>query len=62
MIDDSDVVLVALEKNPKKAIFFMKNSSSGYSTNDAILQLVDKIFDSFEKNQFSCMDSLLILY
>ena len=26
---------------------------SGYSTNDAIVQLVDKIFDSFEKEQFS---------
>ena len=26
---------------------------SGYSTNDAIVQLVDKIFDSFEKEQFT---------
>ena len=26
---------------------------SGYSTNDAIFQLVDKIFDSFEKEQFT---------
>ena len=26
---------------------------SGYSANDAIVQLVDKIFDSFEKDQFT---------
>ena len=26
---------------------------SGYSTNDAIIQLVDKIFNSFEKEQFT---------
>ena len=26
---------------------------SGYSSNDAIVQLVDKIFDSFEKEQFT---------
>ena len=26
---------------------------SGYSTNNAIVQLVDKIFDSFEKEQFT---------
>ena len=33
----------------------MKNSSvqSRYSTNDAIVQLVDKIFYSFEKEQFT---------
>ena len=26
---------------------------SGYSTSDAIVQLVDKMFDSFEKEQFT---------
>ena len=26
---------------------------SGYSTNDAIVQLVDNIFNSFEKEQFT---------
>ena len=26
---------------------------NGYSSNDAIAQLVDKIFDSFEKEQFT---------
>ena len=26
---------------------------SGYSANDAIVQLVDKTFDSFEKDQFT---------
>ena len=26
---------------------------SGYSTNDAIVQLIDKMFDSFEKEQFT---------
>ena len=33
----------------EKEFFFQ----SGYFTNDAIAQLVDKIFDSFQKEQFT---------
>ena len=41
-----------LEEND---IFYEKQFGfqGGYSTNDAIVQLVDKIFDSFEKEQFT---------
>ena len=45
-----------LYKYLKESIILYENSfgfQSVYSTNDAIFQLVDKIFDSFEKEQFT---------